>query len=88
LDEVVKILNAFPENEISVEGHTDSIGSDQYNQVLSEKRAKSVADYLVKKGIDPARLKTVGFGKQKPVATNSTAQGREANRRVEVIILK
>jgi outer membrane protein OmpA-like peptidoglycan-associated protein len=88
LREVVKILNAYQENKIAVEGHTDSIGSGEFNQKLSENRAWSVANYLIKEGISAERIKVVGYGKDKPVADNATASGREANRRVEVIILK
>lgn len=88
LDEVVKILNTYKNNNISVEGHTDGSGNDVVNQKLSEERARGVADYLIKAGIPLSRISVKGFGKTKPVATNSTAGGREANRRVEVIILK
>ncbi|MFH1368549.1 MAG: OmpA family protein [Elusimicrobiota bacterium] len=88
LEEVVKILNAYPENQISIEGHTDNTGGARYNQRLSEERAKSVEDYLVKKGVSRERITSMGHGKEKPAATNSTAAGREANRRVEVIILR
>jgi outer membrane protein OmpA-like peptidoglycan-associated protein len=88
LQEVLKVLNAYPDNKISIEGHTDSVGSAQYNQRLSERRAWSVANYLIKAGIPSERVKVVGFGEEKPVASNATAAGREANRRVEVIILQ
>ena len=88
LDEVVKILNTYKDNKISVEGHTDSVGDAVMNQKLSEKRAQSVEDYLVNAGVSASRISVKGLGKTKPVATNSNAAGREANRRVEVIILK
>ena len=88
LDEVVKILNTYKDNMILVEGHTDGQGNAALNRTLSELRAKSVADYLISVGVAANRIKVSGLGKSKPVATNSTAQGREANRRVEVIILK
>jgi outer membrane protein OmpA-like peptidoglycan-associated protein len=88
LQETIKVIEAYPENEIAVEGHTDSIGSKEFNQRLSEQRAKSVADYLIRNGIAAERIKTAGYGEEKPVADNSTVQGREANRRVEVIILR
>ncbi|MGA2090851.1 MAG: OmpA family protein [Endomicrobiales bacterium] len=85
---VVKILMAYPENKIMVEGHTDSTGDSAMNQKLSEARAWSVANALIGSGIAKERITVVGFGKTKPVASNATAKGREANRRVEVIILK
>jgi outer membrane protein OmpA-like peptidoglycan-associated protein len=88
LQELVKVLNAYDENKISVEGHTDSVGSDGYNQQLSERRAQSVARYLIKAGISADRISVKGWGEAHPAATNATAAGREANRRVEVIILK
>ncbi len=89
LNEVVKLLQSYPNNKVRVVGHTDSIGSDASNLVLSVKRAKGVADYLIKKGgFAPDRFKTVGMGAKVPLASNKTAAGREANRRVEVIILK
>ena len=75
-------------NDISVEGHTDAYGSDEYNQGLSERRARSVANYLTKLGVDRKRMSTVGLGEKYPVATNKTAAGRELNRRVEILILK
>jgi len=88
LDEVVQLIKSYPENLVSVEGHTDSVGSAAYNKKLSLKRAKAVRDYLVKKGINSKRLKVVGWGEEKPIASNRTRAGRMANRRVEVIILK
>jgi OOP family OmpA-OmpF porin len=85
LNEVVQILNKYPALKLDVEGHTDSIGADAYNQKLSERRAKAVLDYLVNKGgINPARLAPVGYGEGKPVATNATKEGRAKNRRVEL----
>jgi len=85
LNEVVQILNQYPALNLEVEGHTDSIGSDAYNQKLSDRRAKAVKDYLVNKGgINPARLTTVGYGESKPVASNATKEGQAKNRRVEL----
>ncbi|MCM0756575.1 OmpA family protein [Desulfovibrio aminophilus] len=78
------LLKQRPELEIVVEGHTDSIGTEVYNQGLSERRAKSVADWLVKNGIDSQRIESVGYGKMKPKYDNSTAEGRALNRRVEI----
>jgi OOP family OmpA-OmpF porin len=76
------------EYRLGIEGHTDSIGSDQYNQSLSEKRAMSVKRYLVRHfSIPPERLIVQGFGESNPRATNDTPEGREENRRVEVVNL-
>jgi outer membrane protein OmpA-like peptidoglycan-associated protein len=88
LGEILKVVNAYPDNKIAVEGHTDNTGSKELNQKLSGKRAGSVADYLIRHGVAAERIKAAGLGKDKPITDNSTAQGREANRRVEVIILK
>ena len=68
-------------------GHTDSTGSDAYNQGLSERRARSVADYLSSHGVQSARIGTRGFGETQPVASNETEEGRAANRRVEIKIV-
>lgn len=88
LREATRILNSYIKQDLSIEGHTDSYGSDEYNQGLSERRAKSVANYLIKLGVDKNRISTVGMGEKYPVATNKTAAGRELNRRVEILILK
>ena len=88
LDEVVKLLNAYPENKIRVEGHTDSVGNADYNLKLSQLRAESVAKYLIEKGIPSSRIETAGYGETKPIASNATIQGRQENRRVEIVILK
>ena len=77
-------LKTHPDLRISVEGHTDSVGSDQYNMRLSERRAQAVKKYLVAEGIAADRIQTRSFGESKPVVSNSTAQGRAENRRVEV----
>lgn len=87
LNHLLDILTINPNIKIEVSGHTDDQGSDEYNQKLSEQRAKSVADYLVSKGISPARLKWVGYGEKKPIAPNTTPEGRALNRRTEVKIL-
>ncbi|MDD2524284.1 MAG: OmpA family protein, partial [Endomicrobiaceae bacterium] len=88
LKEAVRILNSYVKQNISVEGHTDSYGSDEYNQKLSERRAEAVANYLIAEGVDKSRISTIGFGEKIPVATNRTSSGREQNRRVEILILK
>ncbi len=80
------ILVSHPELHIAVEGHTDSVGAEDYNQKLSEQRAESVRGYLVQQGIAPAAVVASGFGKGSPVATNDTAAGRQQNRRVELVV--
>ncbi len=87
LNTVANILNNYEKTFLSIEGHTDSSGSEQYNQTLSEKRALSVKDYLVSKGVIGARLTTAGYGELRPVASNETAMGKAQNRRVEVQIV-
>ena len=86
LDAVADIMKADNTLMIDVDGHTDSQGADDKNQILSENRAKSVADYLVKKGVDASRLKSTGYGETKPVADNKTAAGRAKNRRTEMTV--
>lgn len=87
LDQVARTLDEFQSTAIDIYGHTDSTGSDAYNQGLSERRAQSVADYLVARGVDRVRLATRGFGESQPIADNSTDAGRAANRRVELRIV-
>lgn len=74
---------------VEISGHTDAYGHWQYNRTLSQKRAEAVKDFLTKKGIDPRRIKAVGYGESKPLATNDDEQeGRELNRRVEFKVLQ
>jgi outer membrane protein OmpA-like peptidoglycan-associated protein len=80
------ILLAYPGLKIQVEGHTDSIGSDEYNQRLSEQRAESVRDYLTAQGVPSQSVTAVGFGKSRPVASNDSDAGRQQNRRVELVV--
>jgi len=87
LDSVVLVLQEFEKTLIVVAGHTDSTGSNSYNQALSERRANSVADYLRSRGVVDARIETVGFGEDHPIADNATAEGRALNRRVELSLL-
>ncbi len=87
LAELAGIMNKYPETEITVDGHTDSKGSDSYNQNLSLQRAGAVANYLVAQGINRSRMTTNGFGELRPIATNDTDEGRAKNRRVEVGIV-
>jgi outer membrane protein OmpA-like peptidoglycan-associated protein len=86
LDEAVRVLKEEPSIRVSVEGHTDAVGTDAYNQGLSQRRAATVRGYLVDHGIDAGRLSSVGFGESKPVASNDTADGRAQNRRVELLV--
>jgi OOP family OmpA-OmpF porin len=86
LDQLVARLAGVAELEVAVRGHTDSIGSEAYNQRLSEQRALSVKDYLIDRGVSPAAVRTMGMGEAEPIASNSTAEGRAQNRRVEIEI--
>ncbi len=88
LSEVVMLLNEYSDNKVVIEGHTDSVGKASFNQKLSVRRAGGVYKYLVEKGINSQRITVVGFGETKPIASNSSRQGRAQNRRVEIIILK
>jgi OOP family OmpA-OmpF porin len=84
LDELVKILNKYDGASLTIEGHTDSNGSDAFNQALSQKRTNSVRTYLISKGIKDSRLTAIGYGETKPIADNKTSLGRAKNRRVEL----
>jgi len=86
LNKLAAFLNKYPDRSVAIEGYTDSIGSEDYNQALSQRRADSVRSYLVRQGIASARLSASGMGKNDPVAGNDSAFGRQQNRRVEVII--
>lgn len=86
LDVAADQLRERPGVDVVVEGHTDSVGSDAYNEGLSQRRADSVLKYLVRKGVPAGRLTARGFGKSNPVASNDTADGRAMNRRVELEI--
>jgi outer membrane protein OmpA-like peptidoglycan-associated protein len=88
LEEVVRIMKEHPAITVEVQGHTDNIGADASNQVLSEKRAQAVKDYVVKRGIAADRLTTRGFGEGKPIDTNDTDLGRARNRRIEFVVVK
>lgn len=87
LDTVANSLQTYPDSLIDVYGHTDSTGSDSYNQTLSERRAQAVANYLGSRGVSNARIRWQGFGETAPIADNTTAQGRALNRRVEIKII-
>ena len=87
LDKVAQSLRQYPDSLIDVYGHTDSTGSDAYNQTLSENRARTVANYLQMQGVNPARIRSQGYGETMPVADNATEDGRRKNRRVEIKIV-
>ncbi|MCC6768131.1 MAG: OmpA family protein [Bacteroidia bacterium] len=85
IDQIYEMLKQNPDLKISIEGHTDNVGTTQSNQTLSDARAKSVMNALISKGIIASRLKSKGWGMTKPVADNSTEEGKAKNRRVEIV---
>ncbi|MEW8627188.1 MAG: OmpA family protein [Candidatus Thiodiazotropha sp.] len=87
LDSVALVLNEYKSTMIEVAGHTDSTGSESYNQLLSQQRAQSVSDILNRNGVAGVRIDTVGYGESHPIASNSNAAGRQQNRRVELTLL-
>lgn len=87
LSELAGSLKKYDETEVKVLGHTDSVGSNAYNKKLSRQRSNSVEEFLENQGIRTSRLNTKGFGESDPVATNETEQGRQQNRRVEIVIV-
>lgn len=86
LAKVSGIVLAYPSLHVAIEGHTDSVGSDEYNQQLSQRRAQAVKDYFVQQGINSNAVEARGFGKTEPIASNDTTEGRQQNRRVELIL--
>jgi outer membrane protein OmpA-like peptidoglycan-associated protein len=88
LNDVAQIIQAYAGRLVRIEGHTDSIASDDYNNSLSKRRAQSVMDWLASHGIERTRLASFGFGETKAVASNDTAAGRQQNRRVEIVIAR
>lgn len=88
LQEFVKVIEQSPSRMVYIEGHTDSIGDTDYNQKLSERRANSVREVFIAQGIDAGRLLAKGYGETRPIAKNSSSEGRQKNRRVEVLISK
>lgn len=86
LDEVAEVLLEFKKTAAVVQGHTDSTGSEEHNQALSERRAGAVRNYLVSNGIEASRMTALGFGEGYPLADNGTAEGRRRNRRVEILL--
>jgi len=87
VDEVIEVLKQNPSLAIEIQGHTDNLGAPAYNQALSEKRARAVKVYMQTKGIEPARLRAVGYGSAGSIASNDTAAGRALNRRIEIVVI-
>jgi len=86
LQGAANFINKYPANQILIAGHTDNVGTDAYNQKLSQRRAESVRTYLIDKfGINGGKLVAKGYGESQPIATNDTEAGRQKNRRVEII---
>ena len=86
LNRLLKLLEDNPGMEIEISGHTCSMGSDEYNLGLSQRRAEAIYDYLIKNGISASRLSAIGYGETMPKASNETEEGRQFNRRVEFLI--
>ncbi len=86
LDQLAQFLTSHPERRVQIDGYTDSVGTESYNQDLSQRRADTVKSALIARGIDPSRIGTQGYGKGFPVADNTDSGGRQLNRRVEVVI--
>ncbi len=86
LAKISGIVLAHPGLTLQIEGHTDSVGSDEFNQQLSERRADSVRDFLAEQGVQPSAMTAKGFGKTQPVASNDNGEGRQRNRRVELVV--
>ncbi len=87
LNKIADIMSRYPQTQIVVVGHTDNVGSDQYNLDLSLRRANAVADYLVMRGVETSRMGTEGRGEMEPIASNETVTGRAQNRRVEIFVV-
>lgn len=85
MDRIAQFMQQNPETKVIVEGHTDSTGSEEYNEQLSQRRAQAVSDALVERGIDPSRVQAMGRGEAYPVASNDTSAGRQQNRRVDIV---
>jgi OOP family OmpA-OmpF porin len=89
MNKAVEFVKKYPNSKVKIEGHTDSIGTEKYNQKLSVERADAVKNYLISKGASKkADISTVGYGESKPIAENKTAKGRAENRRSEIMILE
>jgi len=88
LNDIVNILQEYPTAKFTVEGHTDSVGSEILNQRLSDSRANAVKKFLIEHGVDQFRLAAIGYGESKPISSNATKAGRAENRRVEINLVK
>ena len=86
LRDLASNFRSYPDEQVTVEGHTDSVGTPSYNQTLSEQRASSVSNYLVSEGVPSSRITSIGYGETRPKASNDTPEGRQLNRRVEIHI--
>jgi outer membrane protein OmpA-like peptidoglycan-associated protein len=86
LAKISGIVLAYPSLKLAIEGNTDSVGSEQFNQVLSEQRAQGVRSYLTRQGVPEGSTSAAGFGKSQPIASNDTSEGRQQNRRVELVV--
>jgi outer membrane protein OmpA-like peptidoglycan-associated protein len=87
MDKIAAVVNRYGETRLDISGYTDNTGAESYNQALSERRAGAVEGYLLDSGIYPARLTSTGYGELRPIATNSTEEGRRLNRRVDITIV-
>ncbi len=87
LSELASVFSRYPETRLLVEGHTDSMGSEEYNQLLSERRAEAVATDLMQRGVEAQRIEMHGYGKSRPVAEQFDARRRQLNRRVEIRVV-
>ncbi len=87
LNKIADIMSRYPQTQILVVGHTDNVGSEQYNSELSLRRANAVADYLIMRGVNTSRMRTEGHGEMEPIASNDTPEGRAQNRRVEIFVV-
>ncbi|MBN1472716.1 MAG: OmpA family protein [Syntrophaceae bacterium] len=86
IDDLIEVMKDYPDLQIVVEGHTDSVGSAAYNRKLSQERANAVKKYMVENGVNASRITARGYGEEEPIASNSTEQGRAKNRRVEAVV--
>lgn len=86
LDEMASVLNEYPKSAVVIQGYTDSTGTEEHNQSLSERRAQAVKNYLVLRGVDEERMTALGFGESAPIASNSSESGRQRNRRVDILV--
>ena len=88
LNAIAEIMKQYPNSRFSIDGHTDSVGSDALNLKLSEDRAATVREYLTTRGLEGSRLESHGYGESRPIDSNNTAKGKKNNRRVEVTVIK